>query len=524
MPWEKTMQKEIQQQPSGSNFSGELLREIIDYLPIPIFVKDEASAFVLSNRRHCELAGLSEQQLLGQTTAIFHGEEKAKASRARDLPVLDSGEETAIQRNYTYPNDKVVYVETRKARLIDEEGKRYVLGVNFDLTEVRRRELHLNAMTQSLLVGIIEIQEEVGVIFASRRAFEILGVDTTAMPVELVQEKLKETENFDAGIHGQCELRLQVNDNGQLRHILIDSSGWCDIPYREQKSAFVTLTDVTEFSELKQQHSEIEKLNSELAQSLAKLRISQDELVKKGKLEQLGQLTATIAHELRNPLGSVRTSTFLLERKLGEESSNFRTQLDRIANGVTRCDDIITQLLDFARSKALSLKRSAFDPWLIKLVEEIADGFPSSVKFTCELGLRDLPVAFDEERMRRAIINTIQNAVEAMMTKEGQLSAGVKCAEIQIRARTQRESVVVEIRDSGPGIPPDVLSRIREPLFTTKNFGTGLGVPAVERILEQHGGTLKIVTEVGVGTCITLQWPMDSPEGAPVLENLIALP
>jgi signal transduction histidine kinase len=206
----------------------------------------------------------------------------------------------------------------------------------------------------------------------------------------------------------------------------------------------------------------------------------------------------------------VRTSVFLLERKLEPNVAQFKTQLDRISNGVTRCDSIITQLLDFARSKALALCASPFDPWLAQLVQEIAKEFPPSLTIICRLGLGDLPVAYDEERMRRVIVNTLQNAVEAMISREGQLMDGVATAQIEIVTRIDSANVVVDIRDSGPGIPADVLARIREPLFTTKNFGTGLGVPAVERILEQHSGSMSIASEPGVGTCITLQWPVTS--------------
>ena len=105
-------------------------------------------------------------------------------------------------------------------------------------------------------------------------------------------------------------------------------------------------------------------------------------------MAQLGQLIATVAHELRNPLGAVRTSAFLLERKVKGKGLGVEPQLERIGNGVTRCDDIISQLLDFARTRSrFSLKCLAFDDWLAKLVEEQAQQLPESVMVDCQLGL-----------------------------------------------------------------------------------------------------------------------------------------
>ncbi len=89
-------------------------------------------------------------------------------------------------------------------------------------------------------------------------------------------------------------------------------------------------------------------------------------------MEQLGQLTATVAHELRNPLGAVRTSAFLLERKLKDKGLGIEAQLERINNGIVRCDNIITQLLDFSRTKQLQCQPGDLDDWLTGIVEEEA--------------------------------------------------------------------------------------------------------------------------------------------------------
>ncbi|WP_373503358.1 sensor histidine kinase [Aestuariivirga sp.] len=254
---------------------------------------------------------------------------------------------------------------------------------------------------------------------------------------------------------------------------------------------------------------EVAALNQQMQENLTRLRETQDELLRKGKMAQLGQLTATVAHELRNPLGAVRTSAFLLERKLKDKQLGVEPQIERINNGVTRCDSIISQLLDFARSKAVQPETLALDDWLAKLVEEEAQRLPSAVSVECRLGLGELAVPFDPARLSRALINLLSNASEAMVGKGDDPSKlTTRNPTISIATRRSARGAEVSVSDNGPGIASEHLEKIFEPLFTTKNFGTGLGLPAVQKIMEQHGGGLEVSSAPGQGATFTIWWPV----------------
>ena len=261
--------------------------------------------------------------------------------------------------------------------------------------------------------------------------------------------------------------------------------------------------------EVSQMNDNLATMNNEVNQHLQALREAQDQLLKKGRLEQLGQLTATIAHELRNPLGAVRTSAFLLERKTRGKDLGIDGQLQRINNGIARCDNTITQLLDFSRSRHVNASEEDFDSWLEKIVSEEAQRLPVAVLVNCKLGLNGLAVAIDAARLQRAVANLISNASEAMVGN-GESSTRQMTNEPTITIATERsgDSILVAVSDNGPGIKPEDLQRIREPLFTTKNFGTGLGLPAVEQILAQHGGSLIITSALGSGACFTMRLPI----------------
>jgi signal transduction histidine kinase len=272
-----------------------------------------------------------------------------------------------------------------------------------------------------------------------------------------------------------------------------------------------------EVAELKRINGDISRLNRELADNMRQLKEAQDELVTRGKLAQLGQLIATVAHEIRNPLGAVRTASFLLERKTRGKGLGIEPQIERINSGIGRCDAIITQLLDFARSKSLQYDSLDLDDWLEKTLEEEIQKLPAAVTVQRQPGLGGALVQFDPGRLSRGIINLVSNASEALVGKGDDPAKFANASpRITIATRGHGEHVEIAVSDNGPGISAANLQRIFEPLFTTKSFGTGLGLSAVQKIAEQHGGALSVASEPGAGATFTIRipWTQSSEEAA----------
>ncbi len=276
--------------------------------------------------------------------------------------------------------------------------------------------------------------------------------------------------------------------------------------YNELETAHAAVTESS--NQLKAMNEGVTNLNVELAENVKRLNEAQTEIIRRGRLSQLGQLTATIAHEIRNPLGAVRTSAFLLARKTRDKALGIEPQILRINNGIQRCDDIITQLLDFTRTSPLKLEAAQIDSWLSRVLEEEVQQLPSAVDVEFTPGTDGQMAAFDDSRLRRAITNVLNNASEAMVGNGGD-SQKFATAHPKITITTGRTArgVEISVRDNGPGMSEDTQKRILEPLFTTKNFGTGLGLPAVEKIMEQHGGGLEFSSKSSAGSCFTLWLP-----------------
>lgn len=279
--------------------------------------------------------------------------------------------------------------------------------------------------------------------------------------------------------------------------------------YRELEAAHqMSLNAEAESQAFAQQlqmiNGDVVTLNRQLESNLTELRDAQDDLLRKNRMAQLGQLTATVAHEIRNPLGSVRTAAYLIERRIKGKGLGVEAQLQRISNGISRCDNIITQLLEFSRSRALQTELTVLDDWIATLVEEEAGNLPELIHIECDLGLGALKSHVDPARLSRSLINMIANAAEAM--------AGQQTPRIVVTSRHTARGIEISVADNGPGIRPELLEKIREPLFTTKSFGTGLGIPAVEQVISQHGGRLDIVSEPGQGAVFTVILPFAAAE------------
>ena len=232
-------------------------------------------------------------------------------------------------------------------------------------------------------------------------------------------------------------------------------------------------------------------------------------------------MTATVSHELRNPLGTIRASIYSISKKIRDKDLGVERALDRVERNITRCDDIIGDLLDFTRVRELSREPTSIDAWLDDVLDEHA--LPDGVAFNRELG-SGAELAIDRGRLGRAVINIIDNACHATVQVDKSI---VRNAEprppgqdniITVRSEVVDERVEVSISDTGPGIPADVLPKVFEPLFSTKSFGVGLGLPTVKQIVEQHGGGIEISSEEGRGTRVVLWLPTEASGQRQVVE------
>lgn len=261
------------------------------------------------------------------------------------------------------------------------------------------------------------------------------------------------------------------------------------------------------FSKMVESRAEAEatvrQLNEELEQRVesrtAELRAAQRELLQKERLATLGELTATVSHEIRNPIGIVRNALFVLRRRAAADDTKTARTLDHAEEGIACCDRIIDELLDFSHPRELSTEPQPLDSWIESFLAE--EPLPETIELRVTLGSGDAAVAIDSERLRRAILNLLDNARQAaeanLLEREQPL--------IEVITHARDEVVEIVIADSGVGFGADELERAFEPLYSTRTFGTGIGLTVVRQIVCQHGGDVTLENgERGAVATITL--------------------
>jgi PAS domain S-box-containing protein len=331
---------------------------------------------------------------------------------------------------------------------------------------------------------------------------EMLGQEPygTIVPEELrsiIEPLWSRMRSGDTTAHS---LNDNVTKDGQ-----VITCEWFNTPMSNAAGEIIgVLSMVQDVSDRKAVEIELESYRTHLeelvAERTAQLEAAQEELVQKGRLAVLGQLTATVSHEIRNPLGTVANSLYLLKESLsGAEHAHLARPLVLAERNVDRCDGIISDLLDFSRQRNVEKNPLNVDAWFAELLSELS--FPDQVQRQLELTSQATVLA-DSERLRRAIVNVITNALQAL----DESSNASKTLDLQTRIFSARCEIV--IRDNGPGMSAEVMARIFEPMFSTKNFGVGLGVPIIRNIMEGHGGGAEYRSECGEGTTVTLWLPL----------------
>ncbi|MDH5370013.1 MAG: ABC transporter substrate-binding protein, partial [Gammaproteobacteria bacterium] len=246
-------------------------------------------------------------------------------------------------------------------------------------------------------------------------------------------------------------------------------------------------SSVENISDIKIAEMELKKhrdhLEDMIGERTKELRDTQDELVRKERLATLGQLTATVSHELRNPLGAMRPSLYIIEKKSDKEDERLQKAIARVDRNIDRCDRIIDELLDFTRITNLNLQPTRIDEWLESVINEQV--IPDGITLETDFSLNDFVMAIDSDRLRRAIINVMENASHSMMDDNQQMVIRSN-ALLKIKTVTKDNRIEIVITDTGSGITKDVLDKIFVPLFSTKGFGVGLGMPTVRQIMQQH--------------------------------------
>lgn len=245
----------------------------------------------------------------------------------------------------------------------------------------------------------------------------------------------------------------------------------------------------------------IEARTADLQSALTQLRDAQDELLRKEKLATIGQLASSVGHELRNPLGVMSNAVYILERSIPSPAPKVQEYLRLLSAQIKLSERIVSDLLDSTRSRSPQRRRVDVRSLLAEQIDRVT--IPSNVQ--TELSVDEaLPNALvDPDQVGQILVNLLTNAAQAMDNQPGVLS---------VHARNGDGRVRIDVRDSGPGVPPELREKIFEPLYTTKARGIGLGLAVSRSLAIANRGSLSVTNHPEGGAVFTLDLPTGDSE------------
>ena len=304
----------------------------------------------------------------------------------------------------------------------------------------------------------------------------------------------KDAEMFATGLEVVIEEEPFTGPSGMRRTLATTK-----VPLRAPTGEVTHLVGIThDITRLKIAEDALRRSNESLEQRVLErstaLAAAQEDLIRKERLAVLGKLAGGVAHQIRNPLASIKTAAHVL-RKLRGTDPSVDQSVDIIDEEIRRADQIITDLIDYARVRSRALR-----PTSVGYVIDRALG-GQIVPATIEVRIHvpsDLPPALvDPEHVQGALFNIIRNAIEAMG------DAGT----LSIAARSEGSEVIILISDTGPGVPPSIRNRLFDPLITSKPRGLGLGLVTARTLIEAQDGSVECVSGVGESACFEVRLP-----------------
>ncbi len=507
---------------------------IFDSVPAMIWYKDENDKILRVNKPAAESIGLLVEAIEGRSTHELYPDEAAQYHED-DLQVIRSGKpKLGIIEPLVTESGEKRWIQTDKVPYRDEAGN--IIGVivfALDITERKKAEEALHKAHAELELRVQERTAEL------RHA-------NTVLQEQIAERKCMEAalrrseERYRALYEDNPSMCFTVNTNGtilsvnrfgaeQLGYEVAELLGKSVLNVFYEEDKLFVQRDLTACLENPKQtfHWEVRKVrkNGSLLWAREAARAVQDangktmvlivceDITETKNLRQraermermaaLGQLSTTIAHEIRNPLGSISLNFQYLTGRLEIPDPHKKT-FRSIEQGIARIQTIINGILDFARPVPLALKKTN--------LHKVLDSSLNSAKHELEqAGIRleksyqaaHRHVLIDANLMGQVFVNLFLNAKDAM-APGGQL---------RIHTASNEKSIAVQIADTGKGIPPEHLEKIYDPFFTTKTDGTGLGLAVVARILEQHQAQIAAESKLGCGTKFIITLPLAPENG-----------
>lgn len=474
---------------------GQIAADILEQAGSLFLILDTQGRILDFNRKITQILGRTREDLLGQkwcqsfvapdfresVSKILH--EMAVGKRGPDshleYPILTKA---GTQRTISWCHN------TRRDSSGETSG---IIGCGQDVTErvqqegeLRRREAQWHAILEATVDGIITVNAQGEILNFNRSASRIFGYSPEEIVGRNVSQLMPEPDSSNHNDYIRNYLQ-----SGEAKIIGIGREVYGRKKNGELFPMYLAVGEVSLPGE---------RLFSGIVRDLTSYHKMQEQLVRNENLAALGEMAATVAHEVKNPLASISGAIQVLQDTLDTKDPR-RSVMGEILGQVERLDNTVRQLLVLSKPWKPDLQICDLRFLLRQMTKPFFEAERSgSIRFL-EQGLETLEAPVDPALLEKVIINLIQNSLEAM-PEGGTVSIGLA---------QDSKGAVITLADDGPGLPAEIRDRIFDPFVTSKLDGTGLGLPICRKIMEAHGGSIEVVESSDLGTIIELRLPLD---------------
>jgi PAS domain S-box-containing protein len=473
-------------------YRSRLFGSLVEKNPAAMSVSDDAGRFVFVNAAWREHFGRLDEEPLGRTAAEWFGVVEGAASFERDIAVLRTGRTVESIETHGAGDGERTWI-TLRFPLAGMAGETFAGGVSLDVTKTmlaERRwqdaEHKFGRLCAAAPDAIITGDEQANVVFWNVAASSIFGY---------AEEEI---------IGKPWALLLLPED----RERFADPERWMRRATRQFTGVRRNGSTFPAEVSLAQWRAEGRQFQTCFVRDIGERLAIESQLEQARRVESLGHVAASVAHEFNNVLMAIGPFNTIIARVAGEDARVQRAS-DAIARAVQRAHTIVQQILQYARGNEPVRTVVDLSEWLRGLEEEIAAIAGAAVTVKLQVPASATPVWCDVRQLEQVIVNLIRNACDAMATG-GRLTITLEvrdyCADAMLP--DGERCARVSVADTGTGMSEETLRRIFEPLFTTKSDGTGIGLALARRLVEKHGGVLVATSELGRGSEFVIHLPL----------------
>ena len=476
----------------------------LDFMQVIVVVFNVKGEITLVNRRACNVLGCRRKEIIGKNWFDVFVSKNGKIVAKRSVKNLVSGKAVMFDsfESSLFNRDKTErIIAWNEMVLKDRKGKVFsILASGIDVTEEKESKNKIKSLADFSMENpqpSLRIAANGTLLYANAASFPI-----TATWGKRVGDKIPDNWRhlFKEVLLSGLRQNVEIECKGRVYSLAV-------VPVK--KALYVNLygMDITERKKSEQQ----------LRDAYGKLKQTQGQLIQAEKMQVVGTLASGVAHEVKNPLATIMQGIDYLSTRIKKDDKKAVSVIDCIRDAVERANNTIKGILDFSSISKLKTKKENLNSVIentLSLTKPHAGKY--HIKITTNLA-KNLPnVELDKNRMVQVFVNLFMNAIYAM-PKGGELKVRVHKKKLTKTVkkigyisntffRIGEEAVLVEIEDTGCGIPKSEITRIFDPFFTTRREkgGSGLGLPVVKNIMEMHGGMIDIKNKKKRGVKVTI--------------------